>query len=185
MFPEVVLWSRKSNLYKRPPFWPLRFPYQTHVRFAREPVSLASITGDARANDVFPRGRSPAIPRYDMIEIEFAAIENMTAVLAGILVALEHVVPGKFHFLLWKSIENQKHNDPRDSNLERNRRDQFVVGRVCRQTPPAFEIMRHEIVRLIRRNDVGMSRIDQREGPTRGADVHRLPQAVEHQDLTV
>jgi hypothetical protein len=32
---------------------------------------------------------------------------------------------------------------------------------------------------------VGMACIDQREGASRRADVHRLPQAIEHQDLTV
>jgi hypothetical protein len=94
-------------------------------------------------------------------------------------------MPGEFHFLFWKPIENQKHNHTGDTDLERNCRDQFMIRRVCRQITPAFEIMRHEIVRLIGRNNVGVSGINQREGAPRRADIHRLPEAVEHQDLTV
>lgn len=180
-----MLWSGESDLDKWPPLRPLWFADQTHMSFAREPVAFASIAGNARADDVLPRGIPTAIARHDVIEIELAAIENMTAVLAGILIALEHVVPGKFHFLFWKPIENQKHNDPRDSNLKRDCRNEFVVRCVCGQTTPAFEIVRHEIIRPIRGNNVGVARINQREGATRRADIHRLPQAVEHQDLTV
>ena len=170
---------------ERPPFWSLRFPDQAHVRFAREPVALSRIAGDARANNVFPRGVTTAITGHNVIEIEFAAIEKLAAVLAGVLVALEYIVPGKFHFLLWKPIKKQKHNHPRDTNFERNRRDYFVIRSVCRQVAPAFEIVRHEIVRWIGRNNVGMTGIYQREGATRRADVHRLPQAVKHQYLTI
>ena len=170
---------------ERPPFRSLWFADQTHVGFAREPVALSRIAGDARANHVLPRGITTAITRYDMIQIEFTAIENLAAVLAGVLVALEHVMPGKFHFLLWKPIENQKHNHPRDTDLERDRSDDFVVGRVGRQIAPAFEIVRHEIVRLVRRNNVGVSRIHEREGATRRTNVNRLPQAIKHQNLIV
>lgn len=120
-----------------------------------------------------------------MIEIELAAVKKLAAVLAGVLVALKHVVPGKFHFLLWKPIEHEEHNHPRDTNLERNRCDDFVFGRVCRQIAPAFEIVRHEIVPLIGRNNVGVTCIHQREGATRRADVNRLPQAVKYQNLIV
>jgi hypothetical protein len=185
VLPEIVLWGRKCDMHERPPFRSLRFANQAHVRFARKAIAFARIATDTRANHVLPRGCSSPITRYHVIQIEFAAIENLAAVLAGVFVALKHVVPGKFHFLLWKPIENQKHNHPRDANLERNRRDDFVIRRVCRQIAPAFEIVRHEIVRLIGRNNVGMTGIYQREGATRRADVNRLPQAVKHQNLVV
>ena len=150
MLPEIVLRGGKCNVDERPPFWPLRFPDQTHVRFARKPVAFARVARNARANHVFPCCCSTAIARHDVIEVELAAIEKFAAVLTGVLVALEHVVPGKFHLLLWKPIENQKDNHPRDTNFERNRRDYFVIRRICRQAAPAFEIMRHEIVCIVR-----------------------------------
>jgi hypothetical protein len=155
------------------------------VRFTREPIALARIATDARAHHVLPRGCSSAITRHDVIQIEFAAVERLAAVLAGVLIALEHVVPGKLDFLLWKPIEHQKHNHPRDTNLERNRRDDFVIRRVGRQIAPAFEIVRHEIVRRIGGHNVGVTGIYQRERATRRADVNRLPQAVKHQNLIV
>src|SRR5262245_19894455 len=155
------------------------------MRFAREPVAFARIAGDARANYVLPRGRSSAIAGHDVIEIEFATVETMTAVLAGVLVTLEDVVSGKFHFLLRKPIESEKHDDAGDANLKGNRRDQFVIRRVGRQIAPALEIVRHKIVRLIGRNNVRVSGVNQRESATGGADIHRLPEPVEYQNLTV
>ena len=102
------------------------------MRFTRKPIALARIAGDARTNDVFPCRGPTAIARHDVIEVEFAAVENVAAVLAGVLVALEHVVAGKLYFLFRKPIEDQQHDHPRDTNLERNSRDHFVVGRVRR-----------------------------------------------------
>ena len=130
VLPKVVLRCCKSNVDERPPFWPLRFADQTHVRFAREPVAFTGVAADTRANHIFPHGRPSAIARHDMIEIEFAAVKNLTTVLARVLVALEHIVASKFHFLLRKPIEHEKDNHARDPNLKRNRRDDFVVGRV-------------------------------------------------------
>ena len=170
---------------ERPPLRPLRFANQAHMRFARESITLARVAADARANHVLPRGRPSPVTRYDVIQIEFTTIENLATVLAGILVALEHVVPGKFYFLLRKPIKNEKHNHPRDTNLERNRSDDFVIRSVCRQVAPAFKIVRHEIVRLVRRNDVGVTCVNKRKGATRRADVNRLPQAVKHQNLII
>jgi hypothetical protein len=66
-----------------------------------------------------------------MIQIEFASIEKLTAVLARILVALEHIMARKFYFLFRKPIEHQEYDHSRDPNLKRNGRDHFVIWRVC------------------------------------------------------
>jgi len=63
-----------------------------------------------------------------VIQIELAAIEQLAAVLAGVLVTLEYVVPGEFYFFLREPIEYEQHDHPRDANLERNGRDHFIVG---------------------------------------------------------
>ena len=60
-----------------------------------------------------------------------------------------------------------------------------MVGRVRGQIAPAFEIVRQKIVRLVRRDDLGVPRVHQRESAARSADIHRLPEAVEDQNLTV
>ena len=113
-----MLRCRKRDLHKRPPLWPLRFADQTHVRFAREPIALARITGDARADDIFPCGRASAVARHDMIQVKVAPVKNLAAVLASVLVALEYVMSGKFHLLFWKPIEHQEHDHPRDADLK-------------------------------------------------------------------
>ena len=84
-----------------------------------------------------------------MIEIEIAAIENFSAILAGVLIPLEHVVTRKFHFLLWKPIKHQEYNHPRNADLEGDRRDQFVVRRICGQIAPTLEVVSHEVIGLI------------------------------------
>jgi len=127
VLPEIVLRRGEGNLDERPPFWPLRFTDQTHVRFARKAVALAGIAGDARANHVFPSRRSTAVARHDVIQIEFASIESLAAVLAGVLVALEHIVASKLYFLFRKPIEHQQYDHPRNANLKRNRHDHLVV----------------------------------------------------------
>lgn len=120
-----------------------------------------------------------------MIQIKFVAIEQLAAVLAGVLVSLEYIMPGEFYFLLRKPVEHQQHNHPRDPDLERNGRDYFMVGRIRGKTAPAFEIVRRKVVCVIRRNNLGVPCVDERKGAASRADVYRLPEPVEYQNLTV
>jgi len=60
-----------------------------------------------------------------------------------------------------------------------------MFGRVRGQIAPAFEIVRRKIVRVIRRNNLGVSAVYERKGAASRADVHRLPEPVEHQNLTI
>ena len=60
-----------------------------------------------------------------------------------------------------------------------------MVRRVRRQIAPAFEIVRQKIIRLVRGDNLCMTSVYQRKRATGRADVHRLPEAVEHQNLTV
>ena len=185
MLPEIVLGRSKRDLHKWPPLRPLRFTDQAHVRFARKPVAFARVARNTRANHVFPSRRPAPVTRHDVIQIKVTAIEEFAAVLAGVLVSLKHVVPCKFHFLLWKPIEHKQHNHPRNSNLERNGCNQFMIGCVRRQIAPALEIVRRKVGRVIRRNNLGVSCVYERKGAASRADVHRLPKPVEHQHLTV
>jgi len=120
-----------------------------------------------------------------VIQVKLTAIEQFTAVLAGVLVTFEYVMPGEFHFLLRKPIEHKQHDHARDADLERNGRNYFVVGRVRRNVPPAIEIVRQKIIRLIRGNHVRVSRVHQSKRAAGRADVNRLPETVQHQNLTV
>jgi hypothetical protein len=185
MLPEVVLRSSERNLHKRPPLRSLRFADQAHVCFARKPVTLARIARDAGANHVLPSRRPAPVARHDMIEVEIAPIEQLAAVLAGVLISLKYVVPGEFYFLLWKPIKNEKHDHPRDPDFKRDSRYNFMIGRVRGQVAPAFEIVRRKVVRVIRRNNLRVPCIYERKGTPSRADVHGLPEPVEYQNLTV
>ncbi len=185
MFPEIVLGRSKRDLNKWPPLRPLRFADQAHVRFARKPVAFARIARDAGANNVFPSRRPAPVARHDVIQIKVTAIEEFATVLAGVLVALKHVVSGEFYFLLRKPIEHKQHDHPRDPDLEGNGRNRFMIGCVRGQIAPAFEIVRRKVVRVIRRNNLGVPSVYERKGATSRADVHGLPEPVEHQNLTV
>ena len=106
MLPEIVLRRGKSDLDKRAPFGPLRFADQAHVGFSRKPVALPCITGDTRADHVFPGRHPAAIARHHVIEIEVATFKNFSTVLAGVLVAFENVVTRKLYLLFRKPIKN-------------------------------------------------------------------------------
>ncbi|MDB6146337.1 MAG: hypothetical protein JWO45_1, partial [Spartobacteria bacterium] len=153
--------------------------------FLRQTVALAGIAGDTRANNVFPSGLATAVARHDVIEVKLAAVENVTAILAGIFVALEDIVPGKLHFFLRQPVKKQKNNDAWHPNFPRDGSDNFLFRGGGREIAPAFEIMRQKIICIIRRHDVGVAGVNQRERATRRTDVDRLPKAVQDQNLTV
>src|SRR5881392_1835979 len=92
VFPEIVLGRSKSDLDKRPPLRSLRFADQAHVCFTWKLVALARVAWDAGANHVFPSGRPAPVAWHDVIQIEVTPVENLAAILAGVLVPLEYVV---------------------------------------------------------------------------------------------
>jgi hypothetical protein len=61
----------------------------------------------------------------------------------------------------------------------------FVVGRGGGEIAPAVEVMGEEIVFVIGGNHVGVARVNKCERAPRRADVDRLPEAIQHQNLTV
>ncbi len=76
-----------------------------------------------------------------MIEIQFRSIKDLTAVLAGIFVALENVVARELYFLLRQPIEKEQDDHSRDANFPRDGRNDFVLRRGCGKITPAGEIM--------------------------------------------
>ncbi|MEN3368112.1 MAG: hypothetical protein V7609_255 [Verrucomicrobiota bacterium] len=185
MPPALVVLRRKRHMHEWPPFRPLRFADQSHVRLMRVTISLPRVTSDTRTDDVFPRRQSPLIPRQDVIQIQFRSLENSAAILAGVFVALENVMPGKLHFLLRQPVEQKKHDDSRHPDFPRNRGDDLMVGSGDGEIAPARKIMGQKIIGHIGRDDLGVALIKEGKGASGGTDIYRLPEAVEHQDLSV
>ena len=149
MPPALVLGRREGDLDERSPFRPFRFADQGHLRFARQPVALARVTGDAGANDVLPRRGATAIPRHDVVEIQLAAVEHLAAILAGVLVPLENVVAGKLYLLLRQPIEKEQHDHARHADFPRDGGDHLMIWRGRGEIAPTFEIVGQKIVHLV------------------------------------
>jgi hypothetical protein len=115
-----------------------------------------------------------------MVQIQIIAIKESAAVLAGVLVPLKNVVPGKFYFLFWQPIKKQEHDHARDPNFPSNGGDDFVFRRSCGEVTPTIKIMREKIICLVGRNNVGVAGINERESAANSADIDRLPKAIQH-----
>ena len=187
MPPALMLLAVERNVDKRSPFRTLRFANERHVRLVREPIAFARIARDARANDVLPRREAAFVAWQNVIEIQLLALENFSAVPTGVVVAFEDVVPGKLHFLLRQPIKKEEDDDARHPDFPRDGGDHLVLGlrRGDGKVEPAREIVRGEIVLLIGRDDLRVSLVEKGKSTTRRADIHRLPKAIEHQNLTV
>lgn len=172
----------EADVHEGPPFRPLRLAYELNSCLVRKAVALPCIARYARADDVFPSRLAATISRKDMIKVQFAALKNLPAILTRVPVALEDVVPCKFHFLLRQSLEKQKHDDPWHANAHRNCANHFRFGIRPRKIPPARKIVRQIVVRSVGRNHLSMPLIKERESSARRTCVHRLPQAVEHKN---
>src|SRR6185369_1447348 len=118
MLPAIVVMKAEVDLDKGPPLGPLGFSDQPHARFLRRAIGLLSVTRNAGTDNVLPGGRSAAVPRDHVIQIEILAIERPAAVLAGVLVSLENVVPCELDLLFRQPIEHHQQNYARDANAE-------------------------------------------------------------------
>ncbi len=68
MLPTVVLDS-EIDLDEGTPFRAFRFADEMHPRFLRRLIRFLRVASNAGANDVFPGGRTAAIPRNDVVEV--------------------------------------------------------------------------------------------------------------------
>src|SRR6185436_5428098 len=92
MFPAIVMLKAKVHLYERPPLRTLRLSNQVHARLERRAIRLLCIAEDARADNVLPRCRPTPLARDYVIEVKVFAIESLSTILAGVMIALENVV---------------------------------------------------------------------------------------------
>jgi len=144
MPPAIVFVQREVDLNKRPPFRAFWFADEIHAGLIRRAVGLTRVARDARANDVFPRRRAAAIARDDVVEIQIFALKNFTAVLAGIFIALENVVPREFYFLLRHAVIHEEQNDFRHADAERDGVNRIIVRRIGGDIGPFLKIKRAE-----------------------------------------
>ena len=185
MLPTLVPVQREIDLHERPPFGALRFADEVQAGLERRVVGLARVAGDARADDVFPRRWAAAVARDDVVEVQILSLENLAAILAGVLVALENVVPRELHFLLRHPVIHEEQNDLRHADAERDRVDGFVVRRIGGDVAPFVEAEGAERAVGIVHHHLGLALKKKRERAAGGADIDRLPEPVQNQDMLV
>ena len=69
-----------------------------------------------------------------MIKIQVVPLKGIAAVLAGIPVALEDIVPRELDLFLWQPLEKQQHDDSRYADAYRNRANHSGSGFACEKS---------------------------------------------------
>ena len=141
MTPTLVRMRRYRDVHERPPARTLGLADERHADLMREPVSLARVAGNARANDVFPSCLPAAIPRHDVIQVQHLARKNLVAILASVVVPFKNILARELHFLLRQALEKQEHNDFWHPNAHRHRFRHIRVRIAPRKILPTLEIM--------------------------------------------
>ena len=69
------------------------------------------------------------VARYNMVKIQVPALEALAAILAGIPVTLENIVPSELDLFPRQPIENEQENYPWHLQSKRDRTNAPLVGR--------------------------------------------------------
>lgn len=118
MAPTLINSAREGDVHKGPPFGTLWLFEKLHSGLVREAVPFACVARDAGADDIFPSCLASAIARKDMIDIQARPIKEGSAVLAGVLVSLEHIQPRELDLFFRESIEEAEDDDSWHPDLE-------------------------------------------------------------------
>jgi hypothetical protein len=150
-----------------------------------ESVPFPCIAGNAGTDDIFPSGLAAPVTREHMIDIEFRTIEVNSTILTSVLVTLEDIVPSELDFFFWKPVEKTENDDSGNPDFQRDslKHPWFRIG--DGKMSPTGKIMGQKIARTVRRYNLGMPLIKERECTPCGTSVNGLPQPVEHKDLLV
>jgi hypothetical protein len=182
MFPRFIVTFAELKMKHGPPLRPLRFLQQFQTGFRGSAIALATVTRHAGTNDVFPRRFAPAVARNHVIQIKVFPIKFVTAILAGVVIALENIVARKLDLLLRHPVEEKKQDHLRHANGEGNRADHVRALVAAREAEPLIE--GHGLERAaVRIDDLRVALVKEHEGALDAADVDGLPQTIEHEDV--
>lgn len=185
VLPVVVATGAEIELHERTPLGLRRLAEELHARLGRSAVRLARIALDTGADDVLPRRRATPVARDDVVEIQVAPVHLLVAVLAGIVIALEDVMPGEFDFLLRQAIKHEEHDHLRHTDAKGDGGDAFRVRLLLGKVFPLREAVSLEFAVLIAQNDLRLALKEKSKGASRTADIYCLPEAIQHEDLLV
>jgi hypothetical protein len=185
MFPAFVLVQAQVDLHEGTPLGPLGLADKVHAGLLRGVIGLAGIARNTRANDVFPSRWAAAIAGNDVIQVQVFAVEGLAAILTGVVIALENIVPCEFHFLFGKAVEHDEQDNARHADLEGNGADALGVRLLIGKVLPLIEAesLKGAVLRI--ENDLSVAFEEQGERAPGGADINSLPQPVQHQHVLI
>jgi hypothetical protein len=120
------------------------------------------------------------IPRDNVIQIQIPPIFQLPAVLAGIGVPFEDVLPGQFNLFFRNPVKKHQDNNPWNADSKADGANRILTFIVLAELLPPMEIEGPKIIPCtIPLYHLSMPHIQEAKGPTDGADVHCLPKAVQ------
>lgn len=183
MLPAFVGDSLEVEIEVRAPQRLLRRANGIHPRLFRGTARLSGVAVLAATDKVFPGGFSAEVARDDVVEVEVSLIHDVATILAGIFVPGKNVLAGQLHlFLRGLAVEDKK-------DYGRNRyppidavNELELAIRLAREIAPIVETERSEGAVLLK-DRVRVALTEHADSPASGADVHRLPEPIEHEDI--
>jgi len=185
MFPTVVTVQGEIDLHKGAPFGPFGFTDEMQPGFLRSAIGFLGVALDAGANDVFPCGRPAAVAGDNVVEVQVFPVKNVTAILAGVFIALKDVVARELHFFLRQPVIHEQQDDARNLDAEGNGMDGFVMGRINGHVAPFAEIKGAKGTVIGVDDDLGLSLEEQSQGATSGANINGLPEPIQHKHMLI
>ena len=120
------------------------------------------------------------IPRDNVIQIQIPPIFQLPAVLAGIGVPFEDVLPSQFNLFFRNPVKKHQYNNPWNADSKADGANRILTLIVLAELLPPMEIKGPKIIPCtITLYNLGMPHIQEAKGPPDRADVHRLPEAVQ------
>ena len=181
MLPAFVRFHAKTHLNKRPPLGLARLADQVQTGLAGGAVALAGVARNARAHDVFPVGGPAPIARDHVVEVQITPIKSPAAVLAYIFIAFKNIVPRELYFLSGKPIITEQQNYTRNAQPKGHCRNGIRMRLGLGEILPFAKAESLKPIGVIVINHLRVPGEKQANGAAHGADVHRLPKAVEHE----
>ena len=92
---------------------------------------------------------------------------------------------GKLYLFFGKSVEEEEDDYTGNSDAERDRMNHFIFRLANREIPPAFKVVREEVLVCVAPDHLGMPLAQECKSPADCGDVDCLPQPIQNQDLPV
>ena len=175
MLPAIVLMQAEIDLDKRPPLGPLWFANEVQACFLWRAIGFESIAVDARTDNILPGGRPAPVARNHVIQVQILPIERLSAILTRVLVSFKNIVAGEFDLFLRQMIIDHQQNNAGHADTEGYSPHRFRMRFLLGEIVPLDKAVRLERAVTSVQHSLGMALKQQRQRPSGGANVNRLP----------